>query len=202
MNWGRDLREPDVVADIRNVVVGDASPDGKGTLKMQRGIEVGHVFFLGDKYSSAMKATYLDENGKPQVLQMGCYGIGVSRLLGAAIEQGHDDKGIIWPDSIAPFTVVICAVGYDKSEEVQKVSNELYGRLKEAGIDVILDDRGLRPGVMFAEWELIGVPHRVTIGDRGLKNGEVEYTHRRDLKNETVPVADIADKLIGLINNR
>ncbi len=202
VNWGRDLREPDVVADIRNVVVGDASPDGKGTLKMQRGIEVGHVFFLGDKYSSAMKATYLDENGKPQVLQMGCYGIGVSRLLGAAIEQGHDDKGIIWPDSIAPFTVVICAVGYDKSEEVQKVSNELYGRLKEAGIDVILDDRGLRPGVMFAEWELIGVPHRVTIGDRGLKNGEVEYTHRRDLKNETVPVADIADKLIGLINNR
>ena len=202
VNWGRDLREPDVVADIRNVVEGDVSPDGKGTLKMQRGIEVGHVFFLGDKYSAPMNATYLDENGKPQLLQMGCYGIGISRLLGAAIEQGHDDKGIIWPDSIAPFTVVICPVGYDKSEEVQKASNELYGRLREAGIDVILDDRGLRPGVMFADWELIGVPHRVTIGDRGLKNGEVEYAHRGDLQNENVPVTEIADKLIAKIKVR
>ena len=202
VNWGRDLREPDVVADIRNVVEGDVSPDGKGTLKMQRGIEVGHVFFLGDKYSAPMNATYLDENGKPQLLQMGCYGIGISRLLGAAIEQGHDDKGIIWPDSIAPFTVVICPVGYDKSEEVQKASNELYGRLREAGIDVILDDRGLRPGVMFADWELIGVPHRVTIGDRGLKNGEVEYAHRGDLQNENVPVSEIADKLIAKIKVR
>lgn len=175
------------------MVEGDPSPDGKGTLKLQRGIEVGHVFFLGDKYSSAMKATYLDEAGKPQVLQMGCYGIGVSRLLGAAIEQGHDDKGIIWPDSIAPFQVVICAVGYDKSEEVQKVSNEIYEQLKQDGIDVILDDRGLRPGVMFAEWELIGVPHRITVGDRGLKDGKVEYTARKELKNEDVSVNEIVD---------
>lgn len=196
VNWGRDLREPDVVADIRNVVVGDVSPDGKGTLKMQRGIEVGHVFFLGDKYSQAMKATYLDENGKPQVIQMGCYGIGMTRLLGATIEQCHDDKGIIWPESIAPFTVVICPVGYDKSEDVRRAADELYEKLLAAGVDVILDDRGLRPGVMFAEWELIGVPHRVTIGDRALKNGEVEYTRRKGLVNENVPVGDIAAKLI------
>ena len=196
VNWGRDLREPDVIADIRNVVEGDAAPDGKGTLKMQRGIEVGHVFFLGDKYSQAMKATYLDENGKPQVIQMGCYGIGMTRLLGATIEQCHDDKGIIWPESIAPFTVVICPVGYDKSEEVRRAADELYEKLLAAGIDVILDDRGMRPGVMFAEWELIGVPHRVTIGDRALKNGVVEYTRRKGLINENVPVGEIAAKLI------
>lgn len=196
VNWGRDLREPDVIADIRNVVEGDAAPDGKGTLKMQRGIEVGHVFFLGDKYSQAMKATYLDENGKPQVIQMGCYGIGMTRLLGATIEQCHDDKGIIWPESIAPFTVVICPVGYDKSEEVLRAADELYEKLLAAGIDVILDDRGMRPGVMFAEWELIGVPHRVTIGDRALKNGVVEYTRRKGLINENVPVGEIAAKLI------
>lgn len=196
VNWGRDLREPDVIADIRNVVEGDAAPDGKGTLKMQRGIEVGHVFFLGDKYSQAMKAVYLDENGKPQVIQMGCYGIGMTRLLGATIEQCHDDKGIIWPESIAPFTVVVCPVGYDKSEEVRRAADELYEKLLAAGIDVILDDRGMRPGVMFAEWELIGVPHRVTIGDRALKNGAVEYTRRKGLINENVPVGEIAAKLI------
>ena len=161
-----------------------------------------HDMFLADIVGVNVDEQYLDENGKPQLLQMGCYGIGISRLLGAAIEQGHDDKGIIWPDSIAPFTVVICPVGYDKSEEVQKASNELYGRLREAGIDVILDDRGLRPGVMFADWELIGVPHRVTIGDRGLKNGEVEYAHRGDLQNENVPVTEIADKLIAKIKVR
>lgn len=198
VNWGRDLPEP-LVADLRNVVEGDVSPDGKGTLKMQRGIEVGHVFFLGDRYSAAMNASYLDENGKPQIMQMGCYGIGVSRLLGAAIEQGHDEKGIIWPDSIAPFTLVICPVGYDKSEAVRETADDLYNKFKEAGVDVIIDDRGNRPGVMFAEWELIGVPHRITIGDRGLKNGEVEYTHRADLNNEMVAVDKIVEHVMGKI---
>ena len=201
INWDRDVATPEI-ADIRNVVAGDPSPDGQGTLLIKRGIEVGHIFQLGTKYSEALKASVQGEDGRNQILTMGCYGIGISRLLGAAIEQGHDDKGIIWPDSIAPFTVVICPVGYDKSEEVQKASNELYGRLREAGIDVILDDRGLRPGVMFADWELIGVPHRVTIGDRGLKNGEVEYAHRGDLQNENVPVTEIADKLIAKIKVR
>ncbi len=198
VNWGRDLPEP-VVADLRNVVEGDVSPDGKGTLKMQRGIEVGHVFFLGDRYSAAMNASYLDENGKPQIMQMGCYGIGVSRLLGAAIEQGHDEKGIIWPDSIAPFTLVICPVGYDKSDAVRETADDLYNKFKEAGVDVIIDDRGNRPGVMFAEWELIGVPHRITIGDRGLKNGEVEYTHRADLNNEMVAVDKIVEHVMSKI---
>lgn len=198
VNWGRDLPEP-IVADLRNVVEGDVSPDGKGTLKMQRGIEVGHVFFLGDRYSAAMNASYLDENGKPQIMQMGCYGIGVSRLLGAAIEQGHDEKGIIWPDSIAPFTLVICPVGYDKSEAVRETADDLYNKFKEAGVDVIIDDRGNRPGVMFAEWELIGVPHRITIGDRGLKNGEVEYTHRADLNNEMVAVDKIVEHVMSKI---
>lgn len=192
VNWGRDLPEP-MIADIRNVVEGDVSPDGKGVIKLQRGIEVGHVFFLGDKYSSAMKATYLDENGKPQVLQMGCYGIGVTRLLGAAIEQGNDEKGIIWPDSIAPFTVVICPIGYDKSQAVKEAADKIYEELKEENIDVILDDRGLRPGVMFADWELIGVPHRIAIGDRGLKNGEVEYVHRRDLQTQLVKLDKIKE---------
>lgn len=194
VNWGRDLPEP-VVADIRNVVEGDVSPDGKGVIKLQRGIEVGHVFFLGDKYSTSMKATYLDENGKPQVLQMGCYGIGVTRLLGAAIEQGNDEKGIIWPDSIAPFTVVICPIGYDKSEAVKKAADELYDGLKEDGVDVILDDRCLRPGVMFADWELIGVPHRIAIGDRGLKNEEVEYVHRKDLQTRMIKLSEIREFL-------
>lgn len=198
VNWGRDLPEP-LVADLRNVVEGDVSPDGKGTLKMQRGIEVGHVFFLGDRYSAAMNASYLDENGKPQIMQMGCYGIGVSRLLGAAIEQGHDEKGIIWPDSIAPFTLVICPVGYDKSEAVRETADDLYNKFKEAGVDVIIDDRGNRPGVMFAEWELIGVPYRITIGDRGLKNGEVEYTHRADLNNEMVAVDKIVEHVMSKI---
>lgn len=198
VNWGRDLPEP-LVADLRNVVEGDVSPDGKGTLKMQRGIEVGHVFFLGDRYSAAMNASYLDENGKPQIMQMGCYGIGVSRLLGAAIEQGHDEKGIIWPDSIAPFTLVICPVGYDKSEAVRETADDLYNKFKEASVDVIIDDRGNRPGVMFAEWELIGVPHRITIGDRGLKNGEVEYTHRADLNNEMVAVDKIVEHVMSKI---
>lgn len=185
VNFGRDLPEP-VKMDLRNVVEGDASPDGKGTLKLQRGIEVGHVFFLGTRYSEPMQATFLDENGKPQPIQMGCYGIGVTRVAGAAIEQCHDEKGIIWPESIAPFEVVICPMNYSKSEAVRNAADALYESLKAEGVDVILDDRDLRPGVMFADWELIGVPHRIVIGDRGLKNGEVEYTDRRNLAEKTM----------------
>jgi len=192
INWGRDLPEPDQVADIRNVVAGDPSPDGKGALAIQRGIEVGHVFFLGTKYSKAMNCTYLDETGKPQLMVMGCYGIGVTRLVGAAIEQNHDSKGIVWPDSIAPFTVAICPVGWGKSEAVRQAALDLYAQLVETGIDVILDDRDERPGVMFADWELIGVPHRITIGDRGLKEGMVEYQHRRDSAATKVPLHEIA----------
>jgi prolyl-tRNA synthetase len=192
INWGRDLPEPDIVADIRNVVEGDPSPDGKGKLAIQRGIEVGHVFFLGTKYSKSMNCSYLDENGKPQLMVMGCYGIGVTRLVGAAIEQNHDAKGIIWPDAIAPFTVVICPVGWGKSEAVRQVALDLHEKLATSGIDVLLDDRDERPGVMFADWELIGVPHRITIGDRGLKEGVVEYQHRRDTEAIKVPVAGIA----------
>ena len=192
INWGRDLPEPTRIADIRNVVPGDPSPDGKGILAIQRGIEVGHVFYLGSVYSAPMKATFLDENGKPQLLQMGCYGIGVTRLLGAAIEQNHDDKGIIWPDAIAPFEVVICPLGYDRNEAVKAAADHLYAELSAIGIDVVLDDRGERPGVMFADWELIGVPHRITVGDRSLKDNNVEYQHRRDEKATVVPVPVIA----------
>ncbi|BBB65076.1 proline-tRNA ligase [Undibacterium sp. YM2] len=189
-NWGRDLPEP-AVADLRNVVAGDPSPDGKGVLAIQRGIEVGHVFQLGTRYSDDMKATFLDENGKPQLLQMGCYGIGVTRILGAAIEQNFDDKGIIWPTAIAPFEVVICPMGMDRSEAVKTESESLYNALLAAGVDVILDDRGERPGAMFADWELIGVPHRVVIGDRGLKEGRLEYLGRRDTEASNVPVAEM-----------
>ncbi|MCY7387498.1 MAG: proline--tRNA ligase [Burkholderiales bacterium] len=192
VNWSRDLPEPALVADIRNVVAGDPSPDGKGVLEIQRGIEVGHVFYLGTVYSAPMKATFLDEDGKPKLLEMGCYGIGVTRLLGAAIEQNHDDKGIIWPDAIAPFEVVICPLGYDRNEAVKAAADHLHKELMAAGIDVILDDRGERPGVMFADWELVGVPHRVTVGDRGLKENNVEYQHRRDEKATVVPVPVIA----------
>src|SRR5690606_29101749 len=179
VNWGRDLPEP-AVFDLRNVVEGDASPDGKGTLAIQRGIEVGHVFQLGTRYSEDMKATFLDENGKPQLLQMGCYGIGITRILGAAIEQNFDERGIIWPTSLAPFEIVLCPMGYDRNEAVRAEADRLYAELTAAGVDVILDDRGERPGVMFADWELIGVPHRIVIGDRGLKEGKLEYQGRRD----------------------
>ena len=180
VNWGRDLSEPDIVADIRNVQAGDPSPDGKGTLAIDRGIEVGHVFFLGTKYSEAMKATFLDETGKPALMVMGCYGIGVTRIVGAAIEQGHDARGIIFPDAIAPFTVAVCPIGPDKSPAVREAAEKIYTDLIAAGIDALLDDRGERPGAMFADMELIGIPHRLTIGDRGLKEGKVEYQHRRD----------------------
>ncbi len=197
-NWGRDIAEP-VVCDLRNVVEGDASPDGKGVLAIQRGIEVGHVFQLGTRYSEDMKATFLDVNGKPALMQMGCYGIGITRILGAAIEQNFDDKGIIWPVSIAPFEVVLCPMGYDRSEMVKAETDRLYAALQAAGVDVIVDDRGERPGVMFADWELIGVPHRVVIGERGLKEGSLEYQGRRDSAATPVALADmtafIQDKL-------
>jgi len=191
VNWGRDLPEPVLVADLRNVVAGDASPDGQGVLAIERGIEVGHVFYLGTKYSQAMNATFLDLNGKPQFMEMGCYGIGITRLPAAAIEQNHDDKGIIWPDALAPFTVVLCPISPDRFPEVKAAADTLYGELLAAGVDVILDDRNERPGAMFADWELIGVPHRVTLGDRGLKAGEVEYQHRRDAAATAVSVTEI-----------
>ncbi|RQR47834.1 proline--tRNA ligase [Burkholderia sp. Bp9140] len=190
VNWGRDLPEPEV-ADVRNVKKGDPSPDGKGEIDICRGIEVGHVFQLGTKYSEAMGATFLDESGKPQPMLMGCYGVGVTRILGAAIEQNFDDKGIIWPESIAPFEVVLCPMGYDRSDMVREAADKLYAELAAAGIDVILDDRGERPGVMFADWELIGVPHRLVIGERGLKEGKIEYQGRRDAEATLLP-ADAA----------
>ena len=191
VNWGRDLPEPDVVADIRNVVEGDPSPDGQGVLAIQRGIEVGHVFFLGTKYSKAMNATFLDETGKPALMQMGCYGIGVTRILGAAIEQNHDERGIIWPASIAPFQVAICPIGYDRSAEVKAAADALHQELLDAGMDVILDDRGERPGAMFADWELIGVPQRVVISDRGLKEGALEVQGRREAEATKVAPAEV-----------
>ena len=191
VNWGRDLPEPDLVCDIRNVVAGDPSPDGKGPLAIERGIEVGHVFYLGTKYSKAMNATFLDENGKPQAMEMGCYGIGITRLPAAAIEQNHDERGIIWPDAIAPFTVVVCPIGMDRSAEVKAAAEQLHDQLAALGVDVMLDDRGERPGAMFADWELIGVPHRVVISDRGLKEGQLEYQHRRDAAASKVPAAEV-----------
>jgi prolyl-tRNA synthetase len=198
VNWGRDVPEPALVADIRNVVAGDPSPDGRGVLAIERGIEIGHIFYLGTKYSRAMNATFLGDNGKPQFMEMGCYGIGITRLPAAAIEQNHDERGIIWPDALAPFTVVLCPISPDRFPDVKAAADKLYGDLLAAGVDVILDDRGERPGAMFADWELIGVPHRVTIGDRGLKDGQVEYQHRRDTASTAVPVTDI----LGLIQSR
>ncbi len=192
VNWGRDCPEPDLVADIRNVVPGDPSPDGKGTLALVRGIEVGHVFALGRRYSEAMGATFTAEDGTAKPFEMGCYGIGVTRIVGAAIEQNHDDKGIIWPDPMAPFTVALIPLGMQKSEAVRDAAEKLYAELAGAGVEVLMDDRGERPGVMLADQELIGIPHRVVIGDRGLKEGVVEYQHRRDAEATKVPLAQVA----------
>ena len=198
VNWGRDLPEP-LVLDIRNAVIGDPSPDGKGVVDICRGIEVGHVFQLGTRYSESMGCTYLDQQGKAQPMVMGCYGIGVTRLLGAAIEQGHDEKGIIWPISMAPFEVVICPMGYDKSEQVKLACDQLHDELLAAGIDVILDDRNERPGAMFADWELIGAPFRVVIGDRGLADSQVEFKGRTDAESQNIPLPDIKAKVIAAV---
>ena len=197
VNWGRDLPEPELVADIRNVVEGDPAPGGKGRLAIQRGIEVGHVFYLGTKYSEAMKATYLDESGKPALMEMGCYGIGVTRIVAAAIEQNHDSRGMIWPKNIAPFEVVICGLGWGKSEAVRQAAEKLYDDLLKQGVDVILDDRDQRPGVMFAEWELIGIPVRVTVGDRGLKEGQVEILLRQEQEPSLIPLGEAAQICIA-----
>lgn len=191
VNWGRDLPEPAMVADIRNAVEGDPSPDGKGVLAIQRGIEVGHVF-SGLPYPAKMGITFLGENGKPQTPLMGSYGIGITRIVAASIEQNHDARGIIWPDAMAPFTVAIAPIGYGKSEAVRTAAEALYNELIAAGIDALLDDRDERPGVMLAELELIGIPHRVVIGDRSLKEGHVEYQHRRDETATVVPLTDVA----------
>jgi prolyl-tRNA synthetase len=198
VNWGRDLPEPALVADLRNVVAGDASPDGKGTLAVERGIEIGHVFYLGTKYSKAMNANFLDEDGRPKPFEMGCYGIGITRLPAAAIEQNHDERGIVWPDALAPFTVVVCRLNAERFPQVAETAQRLYAELLAAGFDVILDDRNERPGAMFADWELIGVPHRITVGDRALKTAQVEYQHRRERSATLVPV----DGVLALLRER
>jgi len=197
VNFGRDCREPDRVADLRNVVAGDPSPDGAGTLEILRGIEVGHVFALGDLYSEAMGATFLDAGGQSRVMEMGCYGIGITRVVAAAIEQNHDARGIVWPLPLAPYAVALAPVGYDRSEAVRALADALHDELEAAGVEVLLDDRGERPGVMFADLELIGIPHRITIGDRGLKSGNVEYQERRGASATAVPVAEIAAYIKG-----
>ncbi|HHB92517.1 MAG TPA: proline--tRNA ligase [Thioploca sp.] len=192
VNWGRDLPEPELV-DIRNVEVGDPSPDGNGTLEIARGIEVGHIFQLGTKYSHAMQATVLDENGKNTTMTMGCYGIGVSRLVAAAIEQNNDKRGIIWPQTIAPFTVSLLPMNMHKSQRLRQVAEDIYAKLQAVGIEVLFDDRKERPGIMFADAELIGIPHRLVIGERGLDNGEMEYKGRLDEKAQTIPLDTVID---------
>lgn len=201
VNWGRDV-SLDQVADLRNVVAGDASPDGKGALCFTRGIEVGHIFQLGDKYSAAMQATVLDEQGKAKVMQMGCYGLGVTRVVAAAIEQNHDERGIIWPQAMAPFDVVIIPMKFHKSDRVREATEKLYQALLQAGIDVLLDDRNERPGVMFADMDLIGIPHRLVISERGLENAEVEYKKRRGGDLEMMPMAEIVSRLCDEISTR
>lgn len=192
VNWGRDLPEPDLVADIRNVVEGDPSPDNNGTLEICRGIEVGHIFKLGTKYSQALDARFLDDNGKSQLLTMGCYGIGVSRIVGAAIEQGNDERGILFPQSIAPFELAIVPLGLKRSDAVREAAEALYTEMAAAGIDVVLDDRDERPGVMFADMELVGVPHRVVVSDRGLKEGMLEYQGRTDATGTKIAQVEAA----------
>ena len=198
VNIGRDFAEP-VFADIRNVVTGDASPDGKGVLELCRGIEVGHIFQLRTKYSKALNLAFLDETGKSQIMEMGCYGIGATRVVAAAIEQNYDERGIIFPKAIAPFDVAIVPIGYGKSAQVREAADRLHDALTAAGIDVILDNRDERPGVMFADMELIGVPHRVVIGDRGLKEGQIEYKGRRDAEARSLPLTDAETSLKSMI---
>jgi len=200
VNFGRDLPEPAIVADIRNVVAGDPSPDGAGTLDICRGIEVGHIFQLRKKYSDAMNIAYLDEAGKLQTMEMGCYGIGVTRIVAAAIEQNHDARGIIFPDALAPFQVAIVPIGANKSEDVRKSADRLYDALSAAGVEVLLDDRDERPGVMFADMDLIGIPYRIVVGERGLKNGEVEFKHRRDEKAANIRLDDAIPHLRERLN--
>ena len=200
VNFKQDIRNEIEIADIRNVQAGDPSPDGKGNLEICRGIEVGHIFQLRTKYSEAMKCHYLDNEGKSKPAEMGCYGIGVSRIVAAAIEQGHDDKGIVWPRSIAPFSIAIAAIGYNKSELVKHFCDKLEGALLKQGVEVLLDDRGERPGVMFADLELIGIPYRLTVGERGINNGELEWTNRQT--GETSPIASntALDEIIHRLN--
>ena len=197
INWGRDLPEP-IVADLRNVVEGDPSPDGQGTLVIKRGIEVGHIFQLGTKYSEAMKCEVLGDSGKPITLTMGCYGIGVSRVVAAAIEQNNDEKGIIWPEALAPFQVVLIPMKYDSNEAVREATDKLYSDLQAAGFDVLLDDRDKKtsPGVKFADMELIGIPHRIVINERGLELGTVEYKHRRDEKGTDLSHEEVLARLL------
>jgi len=194
VNWGRDLPAP-LTADLRNVVNGDPSPDGRGQLTIARGIEVGHIFQLGSKYSEAMKATVLDEQGRETCMIMGCYGIGVSRIVAAAIEQHHDDSGMIWPDPIAPFQVALLPMNMKKSLRVREATETLYEELLAAGLDVLMDDREARPGVMFADMELIGIPHRVVVGEKNLDLGMVEYKHRRDTASRDIGREEIVDFL-------
>ncbi|ORU93237.1 MAG: proline--tRNA ligase [Cycloclasticus sp. symbiont of Bathymodiolus heckerae] len=202
VNWGRDLPESNSIIDIRQVVEGDASPDGKGTLTLARGIEVGHIFQLGTKYSQAMNVSVLDENGKNKVMTMGCYGIGITRVIAAAIEQNHDDKGIIWPTALAPFQVALLPMNMHKSERLKSATEKLYIELTEAGFDVLFDDRKVRPGFMFSDMELIGIPHRVVLGDRGLENGMVEYRARTDSDNQDIPLDNIITFLKAAINQQ
>ena len=191
VNWARDLPEPAAVADIRNVVEGDASPDGKGTLKILRGIEVGHIFQLRTKYSEALKATFLDDKQKPQPMEMGCYGIGITRVAAAAIEQNHDERGIIFPRPIAPFEACLVPIGYHKNGQVKDAADRLYSEMRNAGLDVLMDDRDERPGVLFADMELIGIPHRIVLSERGLAAGNAEYKGRRDEKPQDLPLKDV-----------
>ena len=198
INWDRDVATPEV-ADIRNVVAGDPSPDGKGTLLIKRGIEVGHIFQLGTKYSQAMNAAVQGEDGRNQILTMGCYGIGVTRVVAAAIEQNFDDRGIIWPDAIAPFQVAILPMNMHKSYRVQELAEKLYAELRAHGIDVLMDDRKERPGVMFADMELIGIPHTIVLGDRNLDNDDIEYKYRRNGEKQLIKTGDIVEYLVKAI---
>ena len=197
-NFGRDAAEPEF-ADLRNVVEGDASPDGQGSLKLARGIEVGHVFQLRDKYSAAMNASFLDNNGKAQIMEMGCYGIGITRIVAAAIEQNNDERGIIWTDAMAPFQAVIVPMNYKKSDAVREAADRLYAELQAAGVDVLLDDRDERAGVLLNDSELLGIPHRLVIGDRGLKEGQVEYARRTDSQVQSIALDEAAAKVAAAV---